>query len=297
MSKTLYDIRDYLTKDEFTKLRYQDNLGCAVIKDITGYAGHETTLRRQAKALGWLKPTKEFEIDREFFSRDSRESMWLLGWIYTDGHVNEKLVRLAVSKKDVDVLEKMRKHTLYNGNITEGKSYYTLSIHGKGVAQTIFARGLPVKDKTYSCTFPKIPKEFEWDFIRGAFEGDGSIVSARGHLQLNLCGVSEHFLLGINDFLNNNGIKTRIERRNDGVIVILSKNLEDAIRWSYFMYGNTTEDIRLNRKFNRFVNYVKTFYDFKRTKHEAVELVELARQTIPECRDDFNATSTQKEAV
>lgn len=297
MNRTLHDIRDYLTEEEFIKMRYDENLGCATIKDIIGFGGHENTLRRQARILGWLKPVKEFEIDREFFNRDSRESMWLLGWIYTDGHVNEKLTKLAVAKKDVDVLEKMRKHTSYTGNINEGKSYYVLTIHGKGVSQTLFNRGIPTKNKTYECSFPIIPKGYEWDFIRGAFEGDGSIVSARGQLQLNLCGVANDFIMGVNSFLNSNGIKTRVERRDDGVIVLLSKNIEDAIRWSYFMYNNTSEDIRLDRKFNRFKTFVNSFYDHKRVKEEAIELVELARQTIPECSDNINAESTQKEVA
>src|SRR5690606_35407623 len=129
-----------------------------------------------------------------------------------------------------DILYKLKCHTEFEGIVYESKLANGLKIHNAEMVQNLYNLGVPKKDKTFTCDYPAIPEEYEWDFIRGAFEGDGTFNCAKGHLSMNICGVSPGLLDGINTLLNSHNIKTRVEHRSNGLIVVHAKNLESAIK-------------------------------------------------------------------
>jgi hypothetical protein len=275
-----HDVRDYLTKEEFIRLRYEDNYSCENIKEISGFKGHANTLRRQTANLGWRKAITTFKSNDNFFKNNSRESAWVLGWLITDGHVNKDFIKIDLNKKDTDVLQKIKELLKFEGNIYESRLANGIKIYNKNLVNDLYEIGIPKIDKTFNCIFPNVDSNYMWDFIRGAFEGDGSIVIHRGTLQLNICGASPKFMLAIKKFLSDNGVKLRVEERDNGLVVLHTKDMASAIRWSYFMYSNTTKSIRMDRKFNKYIEFLDTFYNWNRKSSEAIELVELSRQTI-----------------
>lgn len=278
----------FITRDEFIKLRYEDGIGCDVIAKIVGYEGHPNSLRRQAASLGWRSPVKTFSCDEDFFKQITSESAWVLGWLITDGYISDRYIKLDLQKRDTDVLVKIKRLMKFEGNIYESKLANGIKVYSKTLVDSLVDLGIPLKEKTFSCAYPNVNKKFEWDFIRGAFEGDGSIVT-KGSLQLcvNICGASPRFINGVNEFLLRNGILTRIEHRGN-LITLHSKSQADALRWLYFMYANSDESIRMDRKFTKYVSFVRNYYEHQRKSDEAVALIELARQNIPECSDSFS---------
>jgi len=145
-------------------------------------------------------------------------------------------------------------------------------------------------DKTFDATFPTdMPDQFLWDFIRGSFEGDGSVsISTKGGtLRVCICGAAESFMIKMREELSSKGIDVRATKRSGSFTTLHAATQVDALRWLLFMYRNTDASIRMDRKFNKFVDFVRTYYDRPRKSAEASELIERIRREIPECAQEY----------
>lgn len=255
------------------------------------------------------KGLRGLTLNNDFFKELNRDSAWVYGWLVTDGSVNSKSgqVRLMLHRKDKDVLLKIKQllefsGDVYDGEQRDGRVFSYLRVCRKSMCEDLFALGMAEADKTFNTTFPnELDDDCYWDFIRGVFEGDGSIAHRTGNtdaLQVSICGATESFIDELQTTLLQRGINTRKSKFKNGVFNLECKSNADSLRMCYFMYANTTDDSRLRRKFNVFQNYVATYYDkVKRRSTDCIQLVELARQTIPECQDCFDAQLAHKEAV
>ena len=113
---------------------------------------------------------------------------------------------------------------------------------------------------------PNIPKNLIRHFIRGYFDGDGTIFMDRKYYKSNICSICKNFLKELQDILTENNIESRInvEKRSNKIIktpqgkstnckdmyrLYVSKQTE-IIKFKDFMYRNST--IYLQRKYNKF---------------------------------------------
>lgn len=286
------NIDHYITKEQFEKLFYSEKLTLKAIAELIEYPNDLGSLSRIVRQKGWKRELGKFnkyQVNEEFFKTWTRESAWFYGWVITDGHVNNKYVDITLQKRDNDVINKLKSLIDFDGNLYIRDSKETISVHNRNVVNSLYDLGIPEKNKTFECTYPNVPKEFEWDFIRGVFEGDGSAsFELKGSLRLSICGASLQFLSGIENFLKNRGVDVSLRQKNKNgkpFYEITSKNLPSALRWAYFMYANTTEEIRMNRKFGKFVDFIRNYYDRNRINSDAIDWVELIRKQIPECND------------
>lgn len=248
-------------------------------------------------------------VNENFFKEINRNSAWVYGWLVTDGSVQKKSgqIRLMLKRHDKEVLLKIKNMLSFSGEVRDGEQrdgrlFSYLRICRKAMCEDLFTLGMAQQDKTFNTTFPKdLTENTYWDFIRGVFEGDGSISHRTGNtdaLQVSICGATESFIDELQSTLLAHGINTRKSRTNNGVYNIECRSNADSLRMCYFMYANTTDSTRLRRKFNVYQNYVVTYYDkIRRRSMPCIEMVELARQTIPECREGYNVIPTQKETV
>lgn len=305
------NIEHYITESEFKILYYTEKRTMKEIMGIISFPYNLTNFCRNIQRLGWKsKPGKQtVDVNEDFFKELNRDSAWVYGWLVTDGSIDYKSghLKLMIHRKDKDVLLKIKEVMKFSGNVYDGEQrdgrvFSYLRICRKSMCEDLFELGMAETNKTFNTTFPtNLPDQYYWDFIRGVFEGDGSIAHRTGNtdaLSVSICGATESFIDELQLTLLQRGIDTRKSRNKNGVYNIECRSNADALRMCYFMYANTTEQTRLNRKFNVFQNYVVTYYDkVKRRSTPCIELVELARQTIPECRDEYNAIATYKEAV
>ena len=100
---------------------------------------------------------------------------YVLGFWFADGYMrHEKSYRVVFSSKDVEHLEDIR--TLIS-------STHKLVTHGESKDLIIFSKKLfnslkklgGIRKKSLVMKFPKIPDVYLADFIRGYFDGDGSV--------------------------------------------------------------------------------------------------------------------------
>ena len=123
-------------------------------------------------------PRRKEEIDDEFFkSIDSEEKAYFLGLLAADGCVSKdrNRITLTLHEQDVKVLQRFAK--LINTSVKtypNNATMRTVVFTSKQIKQNLIELGVtPLKAKTLC--MPNIPKEFLIHFVRGYFDGDGSV--------------------------------------------------------------------------------------------------------------------------
>lgn len=140
---------------------------------------------------------QKINVNENFFSSWSSAMAWVLGVICTDGNLNPGRIRepwrsrttstiptISVAQKDPELLEKVLhlmdcdaklmfiKERVY-GKIKAG-AIYQFSIANEKMYDDIVNLGL-TPNKSLTMQFPNVPNEFVRHFIRGCWDGDGSV--------------------------------------------------------------------------------------------------------------------------
>lgn len=275
----------YISEHEFKDLYYAKKLSLKSISTLVEYPNSVDQFRNEVNSRKWRSLGRQtYHVNASAFTTWDRDTAWIYGWLLTDGYTHlNSAVGITLQECDLDVLEKIRNILQYEGPIGQNKRdhSYSLVISRNELVSNLYNLGFAKEDKTHKCEIPdNLPKEFMWDLIRGAFEGDGTISVEDNLLRLSICGASVKFLKQIEDFLLSNGIDVSIHTKQNGVLVVRTKNMPSALRWAYFMYNNTTDSSRMHRKYTKFISFIGHFYDTKRVSEDSIHLVELSRQFI-----------------
>ena len=199
------------------------------------------------------------DLDDDFFSSiDSHFKAYLLGWIASDGSIKEEQINIEIKDIDTDIIEILRDNICkslpisrrFNGTMNSVK----LSISSNKIVSDVcgLLDIIPGK-KSHTVKFPtSIPDNLKWHFIRGLFDGDGSIRKIQEHRHTRECSiasVSQHMKIEISDFCK---IKNSI---NNGAIVYTGI---DAMIFLSKMY-NDSGIFKLSRKYTEYLKYIDYF--------------------------------------
>lgn len=153
---------------------------------------------------------KHFNVSY-FDNIDTPEKAYWLGFIYADGNVtrrkNADKFQIKLCNDDIEHLIKLRSclsstHSI--GRYTQACAYGEIRYCSFGIANqhlvdTLITKGVTYK-KTLHLQFPSseiVPDNLLWHFIRGYFDGDGSICWTNN--KNKQCGVFS--IVGVKDFL------------------------------------------------------------------------------------------------
>jgi len=136
--------------------------------------------RRGIKIRDQSHSRQIYNINEDFFEKiDNEEKVYWLGFICADGYLNIErgVLNISISIKDEKYLKRFLSDLKSNHPLryfeTKGYKYIRIDIRNKKLSEDL--KRFIKKRKTFSLEFPKIPKELESHFIRGYFDGDGSI--------------------------------------------------------------------------------------------------------------------------
>jgi len=129
----------------------------------------------------------------------------------------------------------------------------------------------PRKSLTLKYPIDLVPKEFEHDFIRGYFDGDGSISYSENmqyykerqkeyltkNFYVNILG-TENFLNYLIYILNNNGIKSTLKHYKSNAFEIRITSVENLNKFYNYIYKDVNR--YLDRKYLKFIDAF-THYD------------------------------------
>lgn len=209
--------------------------------------------------------------DPEYFSSiDTEEKAYILGFIAADGHVSDKEILISLSRKDIDILEKIRDSVGVNKDIKfytgvsfsqSGKSEFAkFSFGTKEMINSLRDLGFS-RHKTLDFRMPKIDKSLIRHFIRGYIDGDGSFgkyLHNDGYYRstMTICGTKE-FLLDLMEIFNSMGfvvfkkLHKRFNTENCCYTMTLCGN-SNVLNVLNYLYLDSK--IHLDRKYKNFLS-------------------------------------------
>lgn len=152
----------------------------------------------------------KYQYDDTYFQRQTSSMAWILGFIASDGSIRkgENEIKIGLSKVDSEILERIKEEMSLQMPVkfyttTEGyeccRLQWTNEQHKKDLATYHI-----VPQKTY-CLLPpdKLDRKYWIDYIRGYFDGDGSInyLQSNHALCWQICAATSGILQWIIDFL------------------------------------------------------------------------------------------------
>ncbi len=102
---------------------------------------------------------------------------YVLGFWFADGYMRiEKSYRMLITSNDKQILEEIRRVMKSTHPIRKAKSdqSFNISFHSKRLYEGLEKLG-GMRRKSRTITFPHIQKSYIRDFVRGYFDGDGSV--------------------------------------------------------------------------------------------------------------------------
>lgn len=269
----------YATTEEIAKLYVHDGLSPAEIASRYGVTRkgvwkylkshgiptrNQYDARRVARATG--RVTNEPPINDAFFSSWTPQMAWVLGLLFTDGDMSigpNGAYMVGISSVDLDLLERIKEameseHKIQLRKQTLGGSIYRLGWYRTKISQDLLRLGITPK-KSLTIAYPDVPPDCERDFIRGLFDGDGSVFieprSPHSPLRVHYVSGSQQFVVRLEDRLHTLGglRKQTIYSRPTQTSYYFKYGHEDSLKFFKLIYGANCNRIRLERKYHRFI--------------------------------------------
>jgi len=197
--------------------------------------------------------TKYKTIDDNFFkSIDTEEKAYLLGWVASDGHIGKRGFKISIGQKDIKILKQLKNIICPQVPIrkfTSDKSQMcSFEINSQEISIDL-CRILSIKPgkKSNVINFPNIDEKFIWHFIRGYFDGDGSLndpdKSSYPFVKGNIRSNSDMMLHGIKNFTGAGSISCNM-------LCLSNKAFMGFLDSMY-----TNANLKLKRKYKRYTKW------------------------------------------
>lgn len=196
-----------------------------------------------------------------FFKSWWPDMAYVLGVIYTDGCIPQDLYSFTVAQKEPELLEKCLKLMGSDAPVVFTKkrgiagALYHFQINGKAVVEDLLKLGLKPK-KSLTLDFPEIPLPYVRHFIRGCWDGDGSVYLEKSDPSkpcASFISGSEKFATGILKHLVLLGMpNVTVHKRTQKSSYQFRFRGSDCARLFRILYDDVPESMYLNRKYERF---------------------------------------------
>lgn len=268
---------------EFKWTDYEDN----IIKEYYPQNGYEKVLeilpnrnkkgvQQRAHKIG----VRYLNYNIEYFDIiDSPSKAYWLGFLYADGYVTtDNRWGLELSSVDIKHMTNLLNDINCNINIKtrirNTNESCSFQIKNKHMYDSLVKNGV-TRNKTDNLTFPPetiLPRSLQNHFIRGFFDGDGCITYTTNtykrkdrnykeynnlRKELSIVCKSKSFIDSILSVLKSNGVILNYTLNNrDNLHTIQVANTKMIIMFFNYIYNNSTDLIRLERKYSKFTNLV-----------------------------------------
>ena len=209
---------------------------------------------------------RKHKCDENYFEKiDNKVRAYWLGLLYADGYVRKRrqcdgkhkqggIVGISLKRGDEYLLEKfindLKSTYKLRKQVKEEFVSYKLEINSSKMADDLINLGC-VPNKSLILLPPKLNDCLISHFIRGYFDGDGSIGRYDGRLKFSLLGTNE-MLSWVLNFFKNNGVKSTPKISKKKNIHTLQYNSKYDIELIENILYNSSEDYFLNRKKEKF---------------------------------------------
>ena len=218
---------------------------------------------------------RKYNVNNSFFKIWTHEMAYILGFWFADGHITGDIFCISQKTEDEYILEEMLDCMSSNYPIYKNGKQSCFMIRSKEIVNSIKLLG-GNECKSLTAKMPYIPSEYLPDFLRGLWDGDGSITKQfnRKSYSTTLTSGSRQFVKQLQKELINNisgfkggSITTSISKKGkkmphgkmlkkDSIYYSLCLSTNDTKRLGKYMYPlNCT--IKLLRKATKFAKLTK----------------------------------------
>ena len=238
--------------------------------NITGVS--KPTILKIAKENNLLiKSSKKYNLNENYFSIiNTEENAYWLGFLYADGYVRQRKrspeMRLKLKLSDKCHLELFKKclnseHIIKDiiSNVTvKGRTHTshcsTFSVYNGKIVNDLTKLGC-MNNKTFILKIPDIKEDLMNHFLRGYFDGDGTIcIDKNNKNRLNFTSGSLVFLEQIQEIFLKNGIRKLKITRYSSYSRISWSTLLDITNIYNYLYKNSNIFLERKKKiFNKII--------------------------------------------
>lgn len=217
----------------------------------------------------------KYGVNEMFFDHWNPIMAYTLGFWFADGsledasYIRGKYIR--VTSTDKEIIKSIKKWLASDHKIIvvfphypNHKIRYMLRIGSHKLYDSLQNHGL-YPNKSLTIRFPKIPREFLMDFVRGYFDGDGCVYLERSkgkrqdsiikRLVVIFTSGSREFLEGLKNVLNEELCAERGGLYKSRRSFQLRYGTSDSVKLFKLFYTNTNQKLYFQRKFKIFQKY------------------------------------------
>ncbi|MFV2015941.1 MAG: hypothetical protein ACC656_10955 [Candidatus Heimdallarchaeota archaeon] len=197
---------------------------------------------------------RKYTFNQDFFETiDSEEKSYWLGFLAADGCIriqkNRYRITLKLAEKDKNHIEKFKNSIQSNHQIKPrvsnlGYIYFGLTLNSHKMFNDLLDKGLTPRKSLTLKPPTNVPKELIRHWIRGYFDGDGSIFKRhnRDTLVLSLLGTEE-----VLEFvLRESKVDLKVRSKKTSRAYFIQSSYKKALKFFDFIYKDST--IFLERK-------------------------------------------------
>ncbi len=253
-------------KNDIVIKMYKSGISQNQIAKKLGYSGGEIGKLLNRHNIK-IRPRNKYCVNETFFDKiDTEEKAYILGMFYSDGCVdNIGKMRIQLQSEDKYLLEKIAKIMNYDGpmyhinppkRFPHRKHQDCLSINRKKLADQLINTGC-VPNKSLILKFPKkdiVSDNLVRHFVRGYFDGDGSIMKHHGW---QICIVSTlDFLNILNTYLPfEPKFYDRHPDKNLSTRQMMFWGISNVEWFLNWLYKNSI--IHMDRKFSKYQQFLR----------------------------------------
>ena len=220
----------------------------------------------------FTESNRKYNLDTGWFDViNTQEKAYVFGFICADGSIspNRRSVRIEIADYDEEILIKMAKVSHNTSPIKESKSkdrkekekklghwYKNLHWNSIKIVKSLEEKGI-VCNKSLVLKFPNcISEELMPHFIRGYFDGDGSLCRSGNGINIKITS-SCYFNIELEKIFNSFNWKTTLNYTENGITTNLCINYQDDVK-AFLEWIYKDASIYLERKHNRYLEFLKT---------------------------------------
>ena len=209
---------------------------------------------------------RKYGVNDDYFDNESSNMAYILGFLAADGTVtkNGNRIKIGLSSVDRKFLELIKEELGAESNIfdyetSNGYMVSELSFTSQKIKQKLTEYNI-IPGKTETFTFPtNLSKKYWIDFIRGYFDGDGSVGTAGpSAIRWQICSHRPQVLETIVEFLfEEYGIpKVSVQKNEHGNSFLYRIQYSNNSTRKIFQILYTPNSLYLPRKFEKFKSIV-----------------------------------------
>ncbi len=194
----------------------------------------------------------------------NKYNAYIFGWIMSDGCLllegrNKTAYAVRICSNDLDIIEWMHNYMCVGNKIyKQGEKGKLIKYRNQDAIKFMMDNNLTPR-KSLTVRFPNIPEEYTRDFIRGYFDGNGSVVIRETQYntygQISFTSGSINFLDVLRNVLSECNIDSRLYedgRTTNGSFYLRVIKRSEIEKLYHYMYDEIEDVPFLKRKKDKF---------------------------------------------